>query len=74
MTTLQIPVSIYNMYLHGFNNRRVTLHNNHDRAIETLLKGARLDGQANVSPPYTEHPTETSSVVESYDASAVRHA
>ena len=46
----------------------------HDRANETLLRGARPDGQTNVLPPYTEHPTETDSVVESYDASAVRHA
>ena len=43
----------------------------HDRANETLLRGARRDGQANVLPPYTEHPTETDSVVESYDDSAV---
>ena len=43
----------------------------HDRANETLLRGARRDGQANVLPPYTEHPTENDSVVESYDASAV---
>ena len=46
----------------------------HDRANETLLRGAREDGQANVSTPYTEHPTEIGSVVESYDAIAVHHA
>ena len=46
----------------------------HDRANKILLRAAREDGQSNVSPPYTEHPTETSSVVESYDASAVFHA
>ena len=46
----------------------------HDCENETLLRGARRDGQANVSLPCTECPTETVSVVESYDASAVRHA
>ena len=46
----------------------------HDRANETLLRGARRDGQANVSPPCTECSTESGSVVESYDASAVHHA
>ena len=42
----------------------------HDRANETLLRGARQDGQANLSPPYTEHPMGIGSIVESYDASA----
>ena len=35
----------------------------YDRANETLLGGAREDGQANVLPPYTEQSTETDSVV-----------
>ena len=46
----------------------------HDRANETLLRSAREDGQANVSPPNTEHPTETISVIESDDAIEVPHA
>ena len=30
----------------------------HDRANETLLRNARRVEQANVSPPYTEHPRD----------------
>ena len=43
----------------------------HDHENEISLKVAQQNGQANVLPPYTEHPTENDSVVESYDASAV---
>ena len=46
----------------------------HDCLNETLLIGARRDGQANVSPPYIERPAKTGSVIESNDVNAVRHA
>ena len=45
----------------------------HDRANENFLRGARRGKQANVSPLYTEHPTETGYFVGSHDASVVPH-
>ena len=58
-------VEVENVVVTGFH---------HDQENETLLRGARQDREANVSPPYTGHSAETGSVFESYDASAVRHA
>ena len=52
-----------NMVMHDVKNESdaeteyvVVTDYHHDRANETLLRGARRDGQANLSPPYTELP------------------
>ena len=43
----------------------------HDRENEALMRGARRDGQANVSPLCAECPTETGFAIESDNASEV---